>query len=261
MTMRDDNPAGDSRICGIAAVPGGNATTRTRQALLVFANPATIDCQQRKWPLSFQRLFNVVGHAELATPETDVHIFTSVEPFTAKSIPCTVHLQKYTGVTFGERLERAVEHLAELGYDRIVIVGSDCPTLTSGDILNAFELLGQKRLVLGPDHRGGCYMIGLHSGDRSQLAGIRWHQNTDFAELLGRYGENVTAQLRVKIDLDTLEDLRLLARSATLWSAAAAVLLQILLVINFIVDRVQYPLRSVELAISWQLPPPPLPIF
>ena len=243
-----------------AQVSAGRGTTRAGQALLVFANPAIIDCQQRKWPRSFQLLFNTARYDKLSTPETDVHVFTSAEPSTSKSIPRTVHLQRYTGASFGERLESAVERLAVLGYHKIVIVGTDCPNLTADDISKAFWLLDKKRLVIGPDHRGGCYLIGLHGEDRAQLADIRWHQNTDFAELLQRYGESSTAQLPVKIDLDTLEDLRLLAQSATSWSAVAAVLLQILLVINSIAERFQYPLRTVKLALWWQIPPPLLPI-
>lgn len=240
---------------------GESAVIRATKALLIFANPVAIDCQRRKWPLTFQTLFDTGRLAGLATNETDVHIFSSVQPPASTSSPHTVHLQKYTGVTFGERLEGAVETLAGLGYGKIVIVGTDCPSLTAEDIATAFQLLDHKRLVLGPDHRGGCYLIGLHREDRVQLAGIRWHKNTDFCELLRRYEKNTTAQLPVKIDLDTLEDLQLLAQSATPWSNAAAVLLQILLVINSIAERFQSPLRTVKLALSWQIPPPLLPIY
>jgi 2-phospho-L-lactate guanylyltransferase (CobY/MobA/RfbA family) len=241
---------------GNSCLGGGSSA---RQALLIFANPATIDCEQRKWPASFQRLFNTGRLSGLANPETDVHIFTAVEPPASRSSSYTVHLQRYTGASFGERLENAIERLATLGYQKIVVVGSDCPNLSANDISEAFRLLDHKRLVLGPDHRGGCYLIGLHGVDRARLASIRWHQNTDFAELLQRFGKSSAAQLQVKIDLDTLEDLRLLAQSATSWSTIAAALLQLLLVIHFIAERFQYPQRTVKLALSWQLPPPLFP--
>jgi glycosyltransferase A (GT-A) superfamily protein (DUF2064 family) len=237
------------------------ACGKARQAVLVFANPITIDCQRRKWPASFQQLFDTGRFAGLATAETDVHVFTSVEPFVTQSTSCTVHLQRYTGTSFGERLENAVEHLAGLGYGKIVIVGSDCPTLTADEILNAFRLLDQKQLVLGPDHRGGCYLIGLHSQDRARLAGIRWNRNIDCAELLLRYGKNRTAQLPVKIDLDTLEDLRLLAQSRNSWSTLAAALLQSLDLIH--VESLGHAYRSAtkHQTLSWQLPPPVLSTF
>lgn len=234
--------------------------TRSPQAILVFANPVAIDCQRRKWSRSFQRLFDTDRLVGLATPETDVHIFTSMAPGLSRGNLYTVHVQRYTGAGFGERLQDAVDCLTGLGYCKIVIIGSDCPSLTAGDILKAFKLLDDKRLVLGPDHRGGCYLIGLHGGDRVPLAQIRWHQNTDCAELLNRCGENVTAQLPVKIDLDTLEDLRLLARAESCWKAMALALLQSL---NFIYPEVNgTPHRNANKhqILAWQLPPPSLSI-
>jgi 2-phospho-L-lactate guanylyltransferase (CobY/MobA/RfbA family) len=244
-----------TRDCAPAAL-SERMVTHSAQALLVFADPVMIDCQRRKWPVSFQQLFNTGRFAGLATNETDVHIFTSVEPGASKSRPYTVHLQKYTGASFGERLEDAVERLAMLGYRKIVIVGSDCPSLEAHDISRTFQLLEQKRLVLGPDHRGGCYLIGLHAEDRAQLAGIRWHQNADFAELLRRYGEGSTAQLPVKIDLDTLEDLRLLAQSKNVWSALAATLLQLLDVVHCETKELSRRNTTRHQTLSWQLPPP-----
>jgi hypothetical protein len=227
-----------------------------RQALLIFANPVTIDCEQRKWPAPFQRLFNTGRLSGLTTPETDVHLFTSVQPPASKSGSCTVHLQKYIGTSFGERLESAVECLAALGYRKIVIVGSDCPSLTAEDVSNAFRLLDHKRLVLGPDHRGGCYLIGLHGEDRLQFASIRWHQNTDFAELLQRCGESSTAQLPVQQDLDTLEDIRLLAESASVWSALASELLHLVLAIYSNAEQAAQCIEDLIPRLFWQLPPP-----
>jgi glycosyltransferase A (GT-A) superfamily protein (DUF2064 family) len=247
------------RNCAIAA-PGEKMLVRSAQALLVFADPATIDCQRRKWPLPFQRLFNTERFSALASDETDVHIFTSVEPSAPKDRPYTVHLQRHTGASFGERLEDAVERLATLGYQKIVIVGSDCPSLTAHDIANAFQLLEQKQVVLGPDHRGGCYLIGLHREDRARLSGIRWHENTDFAELLRRFSESLTSQLTVKIDLDALEDLRLLARSKNAWSALAAILLQLLDVVPCEIKKFSHRSTSKHQTLSWQLPPPFLAI-
>ena len=93
---------------------GESAVIRATKALLIFANPVAIDCQRRKWPLTFQTLFDTGRLAGLATNETDVHIFSSVQPPASTSSPHTVHLQKYTGVTFGERLEGAVKPWPDL---------------------------------------------------------------------------------------------------------------------------------------------------
>ena len=59
--------------------------------------------------------------------------------------------------------------------------------------------------MLGPDGRGGCWLIGLR-GDRLHLLdGVGWRRGGDFAELLGRADD--AAVLDVKADLDTAADL------------------------------------------------------
>ena len=120
---------------------------------------------------------------------------------------------KQCGATFAERLEAATEEIAALGYDEVALVGSDCPRLNPGDIAAAFTQLGDKRLVLGPDHRGGCYLIALRVSDRPLLRGIRWNRDRDRAQLGGRVAAGEAAFLPVKQDVDTWADVRLLARS------------------------------------------------
>lgn len=239
----------------------GKAKALTRQAILVFANSSISDCQRRKWPSVFQQLFKTTNYAELATGVADVHIFASAPLPSSENAPYTVHVQHCARSSFGEKLEAAVSCLAGLGYGKIVIIGSDCPTLAPRDVLQAFTLLEHDRLVLGPDHRGGCYLIGLHAEDREQLAGIRWRQNTDFAELLRRYGVNATAQLPVKLDLDTLEDIRLLAGAACPWSAVATVLLTFLRLRDFAPERLLRRSKGRQQKLSWQRPPPFQPAF
>ncbi len=117
------------------------------------------------------------------------------------------------GATFAARLNTATEELARLGYDDIVLVGSDCPGLTAHDITEAFRRLAEKRLVLGPDHRGGCYLIALHAGDRELLKGIRWNRNSDYEQLSHRVSALESASLPAKQDVDNWADVRLLARS------------------------------------------------
>ena len=48
-------------------------------------------------------------------------------------------------------------------------MGRDCPGLGALDIERAFAELTSKKLVLGPDHRGGCYLIAFRIADRMVL--------------------------------------------------------------------------------------------
>lgn len=231
---------------------------RSQQALLVFADSALIDCSRRRWPVAFGRLFQTTKLTGLIREGTDIHVFGAT-PALATQSNVTQHAHR--GTSFGERLEHAVAELAALGYAKIVIVGSDCPTLAARDIRSAFALLQRKRLVLGPDHRGGCYLIGLDAQDLALLEGVRWRRNTDCAELRRRGGAAATALLAVKQDLDTLDDLRLLARSTSIWSALADELLSLLCATREGAEQIELHYEDTPQPQLWQRPPPAVPCF
>lgn len=230
--------------------------TTERQALLVFRNAAVVDCARRGWPRALAPLLECSDFSCWSKFGFDVHLFLS-SGSAACATTDSVHGQR--GDSFGERLENAIETLSGFGYTKVVVVGSDCPDLQPTDILQAFSALEERQLVLGPDHRGGCYLIGLHVEDRSRLRDIQWQRNTDFDELLSRFGFENIWQLSVKIDLDSWEDVRLLAKSPSVWRQVAAILLQ-----SFSshpsCTTLQIHFRTREQRVRWQLPPPDLSI-
>jgi len=50
---------------------------------------------------------------------------------------------------------------AARGEERIILVASDSPQLCVSTIIDAFHLLTQHHVVLGPTHDGGYYLIGM----------------------------------------------------------------------------------------------------
>ncbi len=225
-----------------------------RRVLLIFADSAHTDCKRRGWPSAFRILLETQSFVFEENRGFDLHLFTSRGRHRPVGSSPQVHFQ--CGASFAEMLENAIESLAQLGYQEIVIVGRDCPELGQSDIFEAFELLGQHRLVLGPDHRGGCYLIGIHANDRGKLNGIRWQRNTDFRQILDRFGNQEVCRLCVKIDLDSLTDVWLLARSRSQWSIVAELLRKVLLTSRFFLRRTakMYPIENQRE--YWQLPPP-----
>lgn len=225
----------------------------TRRALLIFAEPAHIDCARHGWPRNFRNLLEIHSFCAQQQKDFDTHLFTSglypaIEQLTL------IHAQ--AGVSFAERLDNAVEALARLGYREIVIIGRDCPDLELRDIHLAFEELDRHRLVIGPDHRGGCYLIGIHASDRSKLRGVQWQRNTDFRALLRRFGPENTFQLAVKMDLDTWGDVRLLARSSSRGRQLAEFLLDSQLSNGTIAYAAEKSDPILFQRKDWQLPPP-----
>src|ERR1044071_3386670 len=137
-----------------------------RRAVLIFAEATPVELARRAFPNAARPLLKLPAFGTEFSRGIDVHLFTSGRG----SIPSTPRVHRQTGPDFGARLENAIARIDELGYDEVVVIGSDCPTLRPIDIEHAFGKLGSRKLVLGPDHRGGCYLIGFRSCRRGGSA-------------------------------------------------------------------------------------------
>lgn len=230
-----------------------------RRALLIFADSSHTDCKRRGWPSAFRILLDTQSFLREGIPGFDLHLFTSRTFHRGIAPSIRVHFQE--GASFGQRLENAIESLTVAGYEEIVIVGRDCPELGPDDIRGAFALLRQHRLVLGPDHRGGCYLIGFHSNDREKLRGIRWQRNTDFRQIAKRFRGKSMCELPVKLDLDSLSDVWLFARSRTRWAAVSRQLRARLLVHPVAADELPRNSSVQNQREFWQFPPPAFSTF
>jgi hypothetical protein len=93
---------------------------------------------------------------------------------------------------------------------RVLIVGTDCPSVTSGLLLQAFEALASSQVVLGPATDGGYYLLGTQEHYPWLLEGIPWSTSGVLdatVKACRREGVSVV-QLEMKRDIDTLADLR-----------------------------------------------------
>jgi hypothetical protein len=223
----------------------------SRRAVLLFAEKAHIDLARRSFPMAARPLLNLPAFASEFSPAIDVHLFTSAGNAGVADPP--IHCQSGRG--FAERFENAIETIAQLGYDEIVAVGRDCPGLRALDIEQAFAELASKKLVLGPDHRGGCYLIAFRARDRALLRNIRWKRNTDCAQLRHRCGTEEVFLLPVKHDLDSWADVQVFAQGDDLLARFARFLLAVIAAaqtgaFHFV------SLASQQMRVRQQMPPP-----
>ncbi len=221
-----------------------------RRAVLIFADEAHADLSRRAFPNAARPLLSPPELGSELSPETDVHLFTS-----ASGSVQNARVHRQFGHDFAARLENAVERIAALGYDEIVVVGRDCPSLHAIDLENAFKELESRKLVLGPDHRGGCYLIAFRLADRDLLRGVRWRRHTDCAQLRDRYLPSEVWLLSVKYELDSWADIRLFARCGDPLARLASFLLRVLCGLNAVVTLfVDLALQRVR--VRRQMPPP-----
>lgn len=74
----------------------------------------------------------------------------------------------------GDRIAAAVDAGFEAGASRVVIVGSDCPTLPARLLELAFEGLSSAASTLVPARDGGWIALGVDRPLGATLAGVTW---------------------------------------------------------------------------------------
>lgn len=111
----------------------------------------------------------------------------------------------------GQRMQAAFEEMFADGFESCCIIGSDTPDLPHAYILDAFELLEDRRFdaVLGPSADGGYYLLGLKRLYPQLFHGIDWSTSHVFRQSLAAAGSAgaVAGLLPEWYDIDTPEDL------------------------------------------------------
>jgi len=64
------------------------------------------------------------------------------------------------GADLGDKIINAFRDYFKKGYSKIVLIGSDSPTIPGSYIKKAFTALDKHDMVLGPCCDGGLYLIG-----------------------------------------------------------------------------------------------------
>ena len=222
-----------------------------RRAILVFADEIHVDLAQRAFPKTAQPLFHLGKLQHEIASGIDLHFFTSSRVACAS----TANVHRQVGGNFAARFENAVEAIARLGYEEVVAIGRDCPALRGNDIAHAFAELNSKKLVIGPDHRGGCYLIAFRAAERGLVRAIRWKRNTDCAQLLRRAGAAHVLLLPVKHDLDSWADMRLFASNGDARARLAKFLLEPAVTVG--TGLIEFVSRAWQaIRIRQQMPPP-----
>lgn len=98
----------------------------------------------------------------------------------ASGLPIIQHYSdQQSGSNFGERLANSVESVYAQGYENVIIVGNDCPFISTILLLETSAQLEQKHLTLGPATDGGVYLIGIHKNiyQRDEFIQLPWQQS------------------------------------------------------------------------------------
>ncbi len=116
-------------------------------------------------------------------------------------------LQK--GENLGDKMSNAFITTFNMGYKRVVIIGSDCFEIDEDILTDAFRILEETEIVLGPAKDGGYYLLGMQKHHKQFFENKTWSaENVLLDTLLDISNLKLTFKLLPTLsDIDEEKDL------------------------------------------------------
>jgi len=115
------------------------------------------------------------------------------------------------GIDLGERMKNAFKDGFNNGYDKIALIGSDLPNISTNIIHDGFKALDESEVVFGPAEDGGYYLVGLTKFHTCIFENKAWSTSnlleTTLSELKKK--KNTVSLIETLNDIDTFEDLQM----------------------------------------------------
>ncbi len=126
---------------------------------------------------------SIAGHMAFGPPQS--------KPFFQQHLPGEIGLIEAWYPNFGDCLFAAIAGLVECGHRSAVVLNSDSPTLPTSLLIETAQVLEQSgdRVVLGPAHDGGYYLLGLKAAHRRMFQDIAWSTEHVARQTLDRAAE------------------------------------------------------------------------
>jgi rSAM/selenodomain-associated transferase 1 len=105
-------------------------------------------------------------------------------------------------------MENAFSELFSLGYEKIMIIGSDLLDLNQLHIKTAFEKLNQHDIVIGPSKDGGYYLLGMKRVHENIFKNKAWGTESVLNDTIKDL-QNIDVEFLDELnDIDTFEDMK-----------------------------------------------------
>ena len=158
---------------------------------------------------AFEVYSELVKVTERATEnlEADLRVYFSDAIVETKWLGIYKTVQE--GDDLGARMKNAFQKGFEDGYERIVLIGSDLPSISASHINSGLEKLLTKEVVFGPAEDGGYYLVGLNKKHYFIFENKPWSQSNLLEETIIELQNRdiICATLVTLNDIDTFEDL------------------------------------------------------
>ena len=143
-------------------------------------------------------------------------LFVGVYPSASSAFFANLSTGKAVGIftqegsDLGARMQNAFLKFLGEGFAKVVIIGSDSPTLPVSYIEAAFA--SAKDVAVGPSYDGGYYLVGMNGKLTKIFSGVEWGTDRVLAQTLERlrFAGAGLELLPLWYDVDRPEDLRFL---------------------------------------------------
>lgn len=156
----------------------------------------------------YQQLLKVV-HDNIQGADVDKVVFYS--DFIENDIWQNSIFQKEVqkGKNLGERMNNAFESLFLAGYEKVVIIGTDCPALDESIIHTAFAKMSDSDVVIGPATDGGYYLLGMKKLHPFLFQNVEWSTSSVLTQTIDlcKINELTYFLLNELSDIDEEKDL------------------------------------------------------
>jgi len=194
-------------------------------AILFFSRTASEEAAIKTFHPNIGRKGNIaisqclIDQTKTVSQRTNLAFFSSFSP-------------QQTGNQFGERLANAIEFVYNKGYEKVIVIGNDCPSISTDLLLNVDKLLENNPLVLGPATDGGVYLIGIDRSiySRDFFLALPW-QKSSLQNGWINYAQQITSSIEwlecysdIDVALDFLKLLKELPSNSCLLQQLQSIL-------------------------------------
>jgi rSAM/selenodomain-associated transferase 1 len=119
------------------------------------------------------------------------------------------HKRNQAEGNLGVKMATAFNENFDKGFEKIIIIGSDCAEIDESDIENAFQALDESEVVIGPAIDGGYYLLGMRTFIPSLFQDKSWSTPDLINQTIStlKRQEISFSLLKEKSDIDYEEDL------------------------------------------------------
>jgi len=114
----------------------------------------------------------------------------------------------------GARMQGVFAQLFGKGHQAIILIGADLMPVPLAYFAQAYEYLAgaEPRVVLGPSHDGGYYLVGLNRPMPAMFENMIWSHDQVFTQTVTKLADLgiETRRLPMGFDIDTPDDLQIL---------------------------------------------------